>query len=118
MFALAGPLLDVLESGAVFIIDELNSSLHPKLVRHLILYFNNPKINKNGAQLIFTTHDTSILDQELFRRDQIWFVEKDKHNATRLYPLTDFHPRKDEVLDKGYLQGRYGAVPFLPDFME
>jgi AAA15 family ATPase/GTPase len=66
--------------------------------------------------LIFTTHDTSLLDKDLFRRDQIWFVEKDRTQATRLYPLTDFSPRKNEALERGYLMGRYGALPFLSDF--
>ena len=75
--------------------------------------FHNKKINKKNAQLIFTTHDTSLLDQSIFRRDQVWFTEKDSDQATNLYPLTDFSPRKNEALEKGYLMGRYGAVPFF-----
>jgi AAA15 family ATPase/GTPase len=78
--------------------------------------FHSPELNRNGAQLIFTTHDTSLLDKDLFRRDQVWFVEKDRTQATRLYPLTDFSPRKNEALERGYLMGRYGALPFLSDF--
>jgi len=63
--------------------------------------------------VLFSTHDTSLLDQDLFRRDQIWFTEKNQAQATVLYPLTDFSPRKNEALEKGYLMGRYGAAPFL-----
>jgi uncharacterized protein len=113
LFAFAGPWLDILSKGRVVFIDELNNSLHPLIVRHLIEIINNAELNKAGAQLIFTTHDTSLLDAEIFRRDQVWFVEKDKENATRLYPLTEFSPRKGEALGKGYLKGRYGALPFI-----
>ncbi len=113
LFALAGPWLDVLENGYVLFVDELNNSMHPMMVRFLIKLINNPKKNTKNAQLIFTTHDTSILDNEIFRRDQIWFTEKDTDNATRLYPLTDFTPRKGEALEKGYLNGRYGALPYF-----
>ncbi|MCB0124198.1 MAG: ATP-binding protein, partial [Caldilineaceae bacterium] len=113
-FAFAGPWLDVLKNGWVLAVDELDSSLHPLLVKHLVQMFHNPQINKNGAQLIFTTHETSILSQEVFRRDQIWFVEKDEFNATSLYPLSDFSPRKGvENLESGYLRGRYGALPYF-----
>jgi AAA15 family ATPase/GTPase len=76
-------------------------------------------LNPHGAQIIFTTHDTNILDRASLRRDQIWFTEKDAEGGTHLYPLTDFKPRKNENLERGYLQGRYGAVPFIgsPDFL-
>ena len=79
----------------------------------------DPKLNPRGAQIIFTTHDTNILDRASLRRDQIWFTEKDAEGGTHLYPLTDFKPRKNENLERGYLQGRYGAVPFIgsPDFL-
>jgi len=113
LFAFAGPWLDVLAKGRILFIDELDTSLHPLMVRFLIGLVQNPEINKHNAQLIFTTHDTSILDTELFRRDQIWFVEKDHEQASRLYPLSDFKPRKGEALEKGYLNGRYGALPFI-----
>jgi AAA15 family ATPase/GTPase len=73
--------------------------------------------NKNGAQLIFSTHNTELLNiKEVFRRDQIWFIEKDKTQATVLYPLTEFNPRKDAAVESGYLTGKYGAVPFLSGF--
>ncbi len=116
IFALAGPWLDVLKNGKVLVVDELNNSLHPLLVRHLINLVHQSTQKITDAQLIFTTHDTSILDATLFRRDQIWFVEKKLEGDTILYPLTDFSPRKKEALEKGYLKGRYGALPFLKEF--
>jgi AAA15 family ATPase/GTPase len=82
------------------------------LSKALIKMFNNPEINKNNAQLIFTTHDTTLLDGEIFRPDQIWFTEKD-NSMTKLYSLFDFRPRENESLQKGYLLGRYGAIPFI-----
>ncbi|WP_047550079.1 AAA family ATPase [Methylotenera sp. G11] len=117
LYALAAPILDVLEHGRILIVDELDSSLHPLLVRQLIRLFNSLATNPNGAQLLFTTHDTSLLDKSLFRRDQIWFTEKNRDQATCLYPLLDFSPRETEAWEKGYLIGRYGAVPFfdVPD---
>lgn len=121
LFGLVAPVVDVLRSGRLLVIDELDSSLHTLLVRRLISMFHNPDLNKVGAQLIFSTHDTSLLDHTLFRRDQIWFTEKDRDQATCLYPLSDFSPRKHEALEKGYLMGRYGAVPFfseLPDILK
>ena len=113
LFILAGPWLDVLENGLVFFVDELDTSLHPLLVRFLLNLLHNPETNQHNAQLIFTTHDTTVLDQTIMRRDQVWFVEKDVENATRLYPLSDYKPRKGEALQKGYLYGRYGALPFM-----
>jgi AAA15 family ATPase/GTPase len=113
LFAFAGPWLDVLARGRILFCDELDTSLHPLMVRFLIGLIQNPEINKHNAQLIFTTHDTSVLDTDLFRRDQVWFVEKDHEQASRLYPLSDFKPRKGEALEKGYLNGRYGALPFI-----
>ena len=86
------------------------------MVRFLINLIHNPEINKNNAQLVFTTHDTSVLDTDIFRRDQVWFVEKDSESATKLYPLTEFSPRKGEALERGYLNGRYGALPFIGEF--
>jgi len=112
-FAYAGPLLDGLKQGRVFLIDELDNSLHPYMVRFLLKLFQNSNTNRNNAQLIFTTHDTTILDQKIIRRDQIWFIEKDEQNGSILYPLSDFKPRKKEALEKGYLQGRYGALPYI-----
>jgi len=113
---LTGPVLEILDKGMVLVVDELGSSLHPLLVRRLVELFQNSRFNKKGAQLIFTSHDTSLLDQDLFRRDQISFVEKDRDQASKLYPLSDFSPRKNEALERGYLMGRYGALPFLGDW--
>ena len=96
------------------VIDELDTSLHTLLVRELIRLFHCPDINTGGAQLIFTTHDTSLLDApDLFRRDQVWFVEKDRDQTSALVSLSEFSPRKNEALERGYLMGRYGGVPFL-----
>ncbi len=113
-FALAGPIIDTLENGYVLFTDELHSNFHPKMVRFLVDLFHSDKTNPKNAQLIFTSHETSILSQKIFRRDQIWFCEKNKEQATRLYPLTDFSPRKGrENLEAGYLSGRYGSLPYL-----
>ena len=115
-FALAGPWLDALELGLVLVMDELNDRLHPKMVQFLVQLFHNNETNPKNAQLIFTTHETSILNQQVFRRDQIWFCEKNDEQATQLYPLTDFSPRKGrDDLEANYLAGRYGALPFLRD---
>lgn len=116
-FSFAGPWIDTLNKGYVLVIDELHDNLHPKMVKYLVNLFHSDKTNPNNAQLIFTTHETSILSQDIFRRDQIWFCEKDKQQATSLYPLTDFSPRKDrENIELGYLSGRYGALPFIRPF--
>jgi AAA15 family ATPase/GTPase len=113
LFVLAGPLFDILKNGYVLFVDELERGLHPLLVRQLITLFQNPKINAHGAQLIFTSHETSLLNPELLRRDQIWFIEKNIDQASALFPLTEFAPRKNEAFEAGYLAGRYGAVPIL-----
>jgi uncharacterized protein len=116
MLELLGPIYDVLQEGAVLIMDELDTSLHPYITRELVQLFNNPKSNTGNAQLVFTTHDTSLLDPTLFRRDQVWFTAKDASGATDLYSLQDFSTRKGEALLKGYLVGRYGAIPDLKRF--
>ena len=113
-FSFAGPWLDTLENGYVMVVDELHDSLHPKMVKYLVELFHDSKTNPKNAQLIFTTHETSILNQDVFRRDQVWFCEKNEEQATELYPLTDFSPRKErENLELGYLSGRYGAIPYV-----
>ena len=109
---LTGPILDILNKKLTLVVDELDTSLHTLLVQALVRLFH--RTDTGGAQLIFTTHDTSLLDAYgLFRRDQIWFVEKRLDQSSSLYPLLDFSPRKNEALERGYLQGRYGALPFL-----
>ena len=111
---LAAPVLNILNKGLTLVIDELDNSLHTLLVRELVRLFHRPEINTGGAQLIFTTHDTSLLDApNLFRRDQVWFVEKDRDQTSTLVSLSEFSPRKNEALERGYLMGRYDGVPFL-----
>ncbi len=111
---LIGLALIALERGRIMIVDEINNSLHPILVAYFTGLFNSVEYNPKNAQLIFTTHETSVLDQDIFRRDQIWFCEKDENHATRLYSLLDFKPRKGyENLEAAYLAGRYGAVPVI-----
>lgn len=110
LFAFAGPWLDVTENDRVLVVDELDTSLHPLLVHHLVKRLHHAGTK---AQLIFTTHDTTLLSQKLLRRDQVWFMEKDASRATRLYPLSDFSPRENEAVERGYLNGRYGGIPFL-----
>ena len=114
-FSLVGPWLDILENGYTVFIDEIETSLHPILVRELLKLLLHGETNTKGAQIVFTTHNPMLLDNTLLRRDQIWFTEKTPAGSTSLYPLTDYKPRKDEALAKGYLAGRYGAVPFIPD---
>ncbi len=122
MFALYPYLQDTLEHSRVLLIDELNARLHPLLVRSILLTFLDPNINKNHAQLIFTTHDAWQLSNDLLRRDEIWFTEKDEDGASTLYSLADFQDedgdkiRKDENYEKNYLLGKYGAIPTLKCF--
>lgn len=113
-FSRIGLWMEAMKSGAVLVVDEIEASMHPLLTRHLIEMIQDKAINQSHAQLIFTTHDTGLLDLTLLRRDQIWFAEKDENTMqTDIYALTEFSPRKQENIAKGYLQGRYGAVPFI-----
>jgi AAA15 family ATPase/GTPase len=109
-------LIDVFSVGGLLLVDELESSLHPALARHIVALFQDPVQNPKRAQLVFTTHDTnllgSVVGEPALRRDQVWLTEKDDAGATTLYPLTDYRPRKEENLERGYLQGRYGAIPY------
>jgi AAA15 family ATPase/GTPase len=113
-FGLVGRLHRIIEAGACIAIDEMDSSLHPLLVHAIVRMLHDPEVNRNGAQALLTTHDTSLLNQELIRRDQVWFTEKDQSQGTRLVPLTDFSPKQGEALQRGYLGGRYGGIPVLP----
>lgn len=109
---------DVIDNGKILIVDELDKSLHPFIVRYIVEMFNSSTINKSGAQLIFNTHDTNLLDLELLRRDQIWFTEKNNNDGSSdIYPLDDFSVRKSENIEKGYLLGRYGAIPFINNYI-
>jgi AAA15 family ATPase/GTPase len=114
--SLLGPVVDALRKGIPLLVDGLDASLHPLLAIELIRLFNSPSSNPNGAQLIFNTHDTNLLSSGVLRRDQIWFTEKGEDASSHLFPLSDFKPRRQENLENGYLQGRYGAIPFInPD---
>jgi AAA15 family ATPase/GTPase len=116
---LSGPIFDTLKLGKALIIDELDAKLHPLITIRIVELFNSPESNPNNAQLIFATHDTNLLGEELFRRDQIWFTEKDEQEQTDLYSLYDFNlpdgskVRNDSNLEKNYIRGRYGAIPFI-----
>jgi uncharacterized protein len=118
LFALAGAFVDVLANGHVFFVDELNNHFHPMLSAMLVGLFNNPATNPRNAQLIFTTHDVSLLNKENFRRDQIWFIEKNQEGTARLFPLSAFDKKQvrwDIPFDKWYLSGRFGATPLIGD---
>lgn len=119
LFDLAALLVVHLKFGIPLVIDELDSKLHPLLTQHIISMFNDPKKNPKGAQLIFATHDTNLLNVKTFRRDQIWFTEKDPTEATDLYSLVEFKEpdgtkiRNDRSFEKDYIKGRYGAIPYI-----
>jgi predicted ATPase len=119
LFRIGIPILGAIRDGRVLVIDELEASLHPILAQQIVQQFNDPAVNTRNAQLIFTTHDTNLLGSLVggpaLRRDQVWLTEKDAEGATVVYPLTDYQPREPENLERGYLQGRYGAIPFLGD---
>ena len=121
LFALAGPIIIALREGHVFVIDELDAQLHPLMSCELVQLFNSKETNPQHAQLIFTTHDTNLLGNDLFRRDQIWFTEKDYQGATTLYSLAEFKidnakVRNDASYERDYIKGRYGAIPLLGNF--
>ncbi len=116
---IAGPIFDAILNGKILIVDELDAKLHPFLTRKIIGLFMDKEINRNGAQLIFATHDTNLLNIRYLRRDQIWFTEKDKSDSTDLYSLVEFRDdsgnkvRNDRNIEKDYINGRYGAIPFM-----
>ena len=113
-FKLIGVVKKALDLGTLLVADEMDAHLHPLLTKHLVSLFNSAEFNPKGAQLIFTSHNTNLLDLDVLRRDQIWFTEKDEQTAaTDLFSLYDFSIRKDAKVEKGYLIGRYGAIPFI-----
>ena len=121
LFALCGPMLEALSKGGVVVVDEIDCSMHPLLVRRLLELFQSASANSRGAQLVFTTQDATMMDNSLFRRDQIWLIEKKPSGASDLFSLYDFstkgRPRNTEALQRNYLAGRYGGVPrFGPTF--
>ncbi len=119
MIEIAGPIVDAIRLGQILVVDELDAKLHPFLTRKIISMFMDKELNKNGAQLIFATHDTNLLNIQYLRRDQIWFTEKDKTDSTELYSLVEFRDeagnkvRNDRNIEKDYINGRYGAIPFM-----
>ena len=116
-FKMSAPILNTLQEGKILIIDELDASLHPMLTKHLIKLFNDKNINTKNAQLIFATHDTNLLKSQIFKRDQIWFTEKDKYGSTTLYSILEIKGvRANDDFEKQYIQGKYGAVPYLGKF--
>lgn len=114
-FSLAYPIIDALDNGKRLIIDEFDSKMHPLLTCRIIALFNSKKTNPKNAQLIFTTHDTNLLSASIFRRDQIWFTQKDRFGATELYSLAEYKVRNDASFEKDYLSGKYGAIPIMGD---
>jgi AAA15 family ATPase/GTPase len=110
LYNLAGPLHDTLENGYCLLIDEINTSLHPLVIQLLVRMFESERTNPKRAQIIFTSHDVSILRDDFLRRDQVWFIENDGCEA-KLVPLSDYSPRRREALERGYLMGRYGGIP-------
>lgn len=119
LFELAGPIVNTLLNGKILVIDELDAKMHPLISQHLVGIFNDPRKNSHNAQLIFTTHDTHLLSSALLRRDQIWFTEKNDQEETDVYSMMDIllpdgsKPRSDSNLEKNYIMGRYGAIPFI-----
>jgi hypothetical protein len=107
---------DINTYDKVYIIDEIERSIHPLLIKELITKFSSEK--QSTGQLIFSTHESNLLDQSIFRQDEIWFVEKDKTGATDLYSLSDFNVHKTKNIQKGYLNGRYGSIPFLSNLID
>ncbi|WP_448543927.1 AAA family ATPase [Roseiflexus sp.] len=123
LFALAHPIVRALKRGGVLVIDEFDARLHPNLAMELIRLFNDPTTNPHHAQLIATTHNTNLLSARLFRRDQVWFVEKSRQGASDLYSLVEYRidgkiVRNDASFEKDYILGRYGAIPFIGDLRE
>ena len=119
LFGLLPFIAKSLQNGTVLVIDELDAKIHPVLLRYVIMLFNNMEINQRGAQLLFTSHDLTTMNSELFRRDEIWFVAKGRGQESQLYSLVEFKNdrgesvRKDARFDKQYLEGKYGADPYL-----
>lgn len=114
MLNLAADILDAFSEGKTLVVDEIERSLHPVLLRQLISLFFDRELNSNNAQLIFTSHDLTLMESKLLRRDQFWFVEKNHDSgASELYPLSDYSPRKDEKVKNRYLYGAYGALPYI-----
>jgi hypothetical protein len=123
LFAALPVVLMALKEGRLMVIDELDAKLHPKLLRYVIRLFTNPEINRHGAQLLFTSHDMSTMKNSIFRRDEIWFAALDETNSSEVYSLSELRRENNEPInntaayDKQYLEGRYGADPYLRNML-
>jgi hypothetical protein len=115
VFSIAGPWLDVLKNGYTLIIDELHNSLHPHALKFLVNMFHDPRTNTSNAQLIFTSHETSVMAKGFLHQDQVWLVENAGAEGSKLTPLSDYKVRDVSAFQKAYLDGRYGAVPKLKE---
>ncbi len=115
ILSLSAPIIDTLSGGKVLLIDEMDARLHPLITTSIIKLFNSLS-NKSDSQLVIATHDTNLLNNKLYRRDQIWFTEKDRYGSSDLYSLNDYKVRNDASYEKDYIMGKYGAVPFIGDF--
>ena len=113
LFAFAAPIITSLKEGRVLLIDELDARLHPLITQSIIKLFNSNDTNAKNAQLIFMTHDTNLLSKKIFRRDQIWFVEKDQYEATDLYSLVEYDITDEASFESDYIKGKYGAIPYI-----
>jgi uncharacterized protein len=119
LFGLIGPLLSAIDNGKLLVADEFDANLHPLIARFLITFINDPRISDRGAQLLLVSHNTTLMDLDMLRRDEIWFTELNESHATVLSTVLRSSPRKHEHIAKGYLRGRYGAVPSIqPDIYE
>ena len=116
IYALACHIFESLEKGCTLVIDEFEARVHPLMSRVIVKLFNSKENNPNNAQLILTSHDTNLLRKQLFRRDQIWFLEKTEFGDSELFSLVDFKIRPESIYNKDYLQGKFGAIPVINDF--
>lgn len=122
LFALSGPVIETLNNGEVLVVDELDAKLHPLMLRFILHLFHSADSNPKNAQLVFATHNTEILSNRFFRRDQVWFTEKNNVESTDLYSLAEYkvddekRVRGDASFNKDYIQGKYGAIPYVGDF--
>jgi AAA15 family ATPase/GTPase len=113
LFGLLGPLLSAIEKGKLMVVDEFDANLHPLVARFLIRLVNDPSVSNRGAQLLLVSHNTTLMDLDMLRRDEIWLTEIDVSHATNLSTVLRSSPRKHEQIAKGYLRGRYGGIPAI-----
>ena len=117
LLSLLIPTLEALAQGSLLVIDELDTSLHPDLARAFVSLFNKEDSNPHGAQLVFSTHDVTLLGSGLIRQDEIWMTDKNREGASEFTPLTDFKLRSRDDIERAYRHGRFGGVPTADDFL-